>query len=76
MKNFQQLVFHFRVVTFIPRVELETWALEEGQHFGECPQLYQVEKIQVLESSGTFSSGDDFIKPLLELCDVGAPFLL
>lgn len=76
MKNFQQLVFHFCVVTFIPRVELETWALEEGQHFGKCPQLDQVEKIQVLESSGTFSSGDDFIKPLLELGNVGAPFLL
>lgn len=76
MENFQQQVFHFCILAFIPGVQPETRALKEGQHLGESPQLNQVQKIKVLESSGPFSSGEVFIKPLLELCDVGAPFLL
>lgn len=76
MEDFQQQVFHFCILAFIPSVQLETWALKEGQHFGEGPQLNQVQEIKVLESSGPFPSGEDFIKPLLELRDVGAPFLL
>lgn len=76
MENFQQQVFHCCILAFIPGVQLEIRALKEGQHFGEGPQLNQVQKIKVLESSGPFSSGEDFIKPLLEFCDVVAPFLL
>lgn len=76
MENFQQQVFHCCILAFIPGVELETRALKEGQHFGEGPQLNQVQKIEILESSGPFPTGEDFIKPLLELGDVGAPFLL
>lgn len=76
MENFQQQVLHLCVLALIAGVQLEPRALKEGQHFGEGPQLNQVQKIKIFESSGPFPIGEDFIKPLLELRDVGAPFLL
>lgn len=57
-------------------VQVEGRPLEEGQGFGQRPQLYQVEEVEVAEPLGPLAGRQLRVEALPELRNVMTPLLL
>ena len=67
LEDIQQELFVGPVLSGLARVQLEGRLLEEGQGFGQGPQLYQVQEVEVTEPLGALARGQIRVKALLEL---------
>lgn len=55
---------------------MDGWTFEERQDFNQGTELDQIKEIEVPQTLGSFSFRQFFIKPQLELGDVGTPLPL
>lgn len=67
LQDLQQKLLVLLILFCPARVQLEGGLLEEGQRLGERSQLYQVQEVEVEESSGPFTGCELRVKAPPEL---------